>query len=57
MEIVEQYIVKYHKSENQDELAILFKTSNGNWFIKYSVWQLEDAFEEIAEEAALMLIN
>ena len=56
MQIEKQYIVKYEESENQDQLAILFKTKNNKWFIKYSIWQLEDAFEEIAESEAQRLI-
>ena len=56
MEIIKQYIVEYKQSENPDKLAILFNTKCGKWFIKYCVWDFEDALEEIAESEAQKLI-
>jgi len=57
MRVLNQWIVKYKKSENYDNLAILYLTENKKYYIAYTVFKIETQLIEINKVEALELIN
>ena len=57
MEIQKQWIVTTSLSENNNEFAILYLTKNGNYFLSYTVFQMETELIKITQKEAIYLIN
>lgn len=57
MEIIRQWIVTTELSENENELALLYQVKNGDYYLSYTVYQLETQLKKISKSDAMALIN